>query len=109
VNGVVAFVTGLISTYSSTSGVVLPSFLPMVPGLVHQLGGGDPLAIALSIDVGASLVDASPLSTLGALCVAAAGSEDAKALFRSLMIWGLSMSVAGAVLCQLLAGPFARL
>jgi len=109
VNGVIALVTGLISTYSSTSGVVLPTFLPTAPGLVAQLGGGDPLAVALSIDVGASLVDVSPLSTLGALCVAAVGSEHAKDLFRKLMIWGLSMSVVGAVLCQLFAGSFARL
>jgi len=109
VNGVIAFVTGLISTYSSTSGVVLPTFLPTVPGLVRALGGGDPLAVALSINVGASLVDVSPLSTLGALCVAAVAGEDAKDLFRKLMIWGLSMSVAGAALCQLFAGPFARL
>jgi Na+/H+ antiporter NhaD/arsenite permease-like protein len=109
VNGLIALVTGLISTYSSTSGVVLPTFLPTVPGLVRELGGGDPLAIALSIDVGASLVDASPLSTLGALCVATVSGEQASDLFRKLMIWGLSMSLVGAVLCQLLAGPFARL
>jgi len=109
VNGLIALVTGLISTYSSTSGVVLPTFLPTVPGLVRELGGGDPLAIALSIDVGASLVDASPLSTLGALCVATVSGEQANDLFRKLMIWGLSMSLAGAVLCQLFAGPFARL
>ena len=35
----VAFVTGLISVYSSTSGVVLPAFLPTIPGLVERLGG----------------------------------------------------------------------
>ena len=52
VYGVMAFVTGVISTYSSTSGVVLPTFLPTVPGLVAQVGGGDPLALALSINVG---------------------------------------------------------
>jgi Na+/H+ antiporter NhaD/arsenite permease-like protein len=109
VNGVIAFVTGLISTYSSTSGVVLPTFLPTVPGLVERLGGGEPLAIALSINVGASLVDVSPLSTLGALCVAAVASADATDLFRKLMVWGLSMSLAGALLCQLFAGSFARL
>jgi Na+/H+ antiporter NhaD/arsenite permease-like protein len=109
VNGLIALVTGLISTYSSTSGVVLPTFLPTVPGLVRELGGGDPLAIALSIDVGASLVDASPLSTLGALCVATVSGEQASDLFRKLMVWGLSMSLVGAVLCQLFAGPFARL
>jgi Na+/H+ antiporter NhaD/arsenite permease-like protein len=103
-NGVIAFVTGAISTYSSTSGVVLPAFLPAVPGLVERVGGGDPLAVALSVNVGSSLVDVSPLSTLGALCVAAAPPVASRRLFRSLMIWGLSMTVVGAVLCQLFAG-----
>lgn len=108
-NTVIAFVTGIISTYSSTSGVVLPAFLPMVPGLVRQVGGGDPLAVALSINVGSALVDVSPLSTLGALCVAAvADPVAARDLFRKLLIWGLSMAVVGAVLCGLLAGPLAR-
>ncbi len=104
VNGAIAFVTGAISTYSSTSGVVLPAFLPTIPGLVENLGGGNPLAIALSINVGSSLVDVSPLSTLGALCLAALPvGEPAPVLFRQLFIWGLSMSVVGAVLCQLFA------
>jgi len=110
VNGVMAFVTGVISTWSSTSGVVLPAFLPTVPGILERLGGGDPLALALSINVGSSLVDVSPLSTLGALCVAAAEPPAAaQALFRQLLAWGLSMTVVGALLCQLLAGPLARL
>ena len=104
----IAFVTGLISTYSSTSAVVLPTFLPTVPGLVQQVGGGDPLAVALSINVGASIVDVSPLSTLGALCVAAvADTEIARDLFRKLMIWGFSMAVVGALLCQAFANVFA--
>lgn len=110
INGVVAFVTGGISIYSSTSGVVLPAFLPTVPGLVAELGGGDPLAIALSINVGASLVDVSPLSTLGALCLAAvADGQAAKLLYRRLMLWGFAMAIAGAVLCQMFAGLVARL
>lgn len=109
-NGVIAFVTGAISTCSSTSGVVLPTFLPLAPGLVQQVGGGDPLAVALSINVGASLVDVSPLSTLGALCVAAVmDPEAARDLFRKLLVWGLSMSLVGALLCQLLAGPLAAI
>ncbi len=57
VNGLIALVTGLISVYSSTSGVVLPAFLPSVPGLVTKLGGGDPLAIASSILIGGHLVE----------------------------------------------------
>jgi di/tricarboxylate transporter len=110
VNGVMAFITGAISTYSSTSGVVLPAFLPTVPDLVAKVGGGDPLAVSLSINVGASLVDVSPLSTLGALCIAAVpDGPSAAVLFRRLFIFGLSMTVVGAVLCQLFAGPFARM
>jgi di/tricarboxylate transporter len=109
VNGVIAFVTGAISTYSSTSGVVLPAFLPTAPQLVAQLGGGDPLAVALSINVGSSLVDVSPLSTLGALCIAAVGDATvAQQLFNRLFIWGLAMTIVGAVFCQLLCGLIAR-
>jgi di/tricarboxylate transporter len=101
VNGVIAFITGTISTYSSTSGVVYPTFLPTVPALVQKLGGGDPLEIALSINVGAALVDVSPLSTIGALCIAALPEgHDATRLFRHLLVWGLSMTVAGALFCQ---------
>ena len=79
VTGVVAFVTGLVSVYSSTSGVVLPAFLPTVPGLVERLGGGDPIGIASSMVVGGHLVDLSPLSTIGALCIAALPAERRRA------------------------------
>jgi len=101
----IALVTGIISAYSSSSGVVLPAFLPTIPGLVENLGGGNPLMIAYSINVGAHLVDVSPLSTLGALCLAcAAGGEDRTVLFRKLMAWGLSMALVGALVCQLFFG-----
>lgn len=109
VNGAIAFVTGLISTYSSTSGVVYPAFLPAVPGVVQKLGGGDPLQVAMSINVGAAVVDVSPLSTIGALCIAAIpDTEDARAIFRKLLAWGLTMTVVGALYCQLLIGVFAQ-
>jgi di/tricarboxylate transporter len=102
VTAVVAFLTGVISVYSSTSGVVLPAFLPMVPGLSQQLGGADPLAIASAMNVGAHLVDISPLSTIGALCVAGAPIDDSRDLFNKMLIWGLSMSVVGAMLSYLI-------
>jgi di/tricarboxylate transporter len=110
INGVVAFVVGVVSTYSSTSGVVLPTFLPMVPGLISNVGGGDPLAVALSLNVGASVVDVSPLSTIGALCVAAVSDAgQSRDLFRKMLLWGFSMTVVGALLCLAGAGWFARL
>jgi di/tricarboxylate transporter len=105
ITGVMAFVTGVISVYSSSSGVVLPAFLPTIPGLVEHLPGASPLMIAYSVNVGAHLVDVSPLSTIGALCLAcAAPQEDRQALFAKLMAWGWSMAVVGAVVCQLFFG-----
>jgi hypothetical protein len=105
INGTLGFVTGILSAYSSSSGVVMPMFLPMVPGLVKELGGGDPVAMISSINIGAHLVDTSPLSTLGALCIACAGDhEDKAALFRKLLLWGLSMSVVGAAICYIFFG-----
>jgi di/tricarboxylate transporter len=100
ITGVIAFVTGLISVYSSTSGVVLPAFIPTIPGLIERLGGGDPISIATSMNVGAHLVDISPLSTTGALCLAAVGpQENVRSVFNKLLAWGLSMTVVGAIIC----------
>ncbi len=99
-----AFVPAIISAYSSSSGVVMPMFLPMTPGLV-ELTGGDPVSIISAIDVGSHLVDTSPLSTLGALCIASAGEEEDKGvLFRKLLIWGLSMSIVSGIVCYVFFG-----
>ncbi len=95
--------------YSSTSGVVLPAFLPMVPGLIEKLGGGDPVALASSIIVVGHLTDSSPISTLGALCIASApATEDRRRLFNRVMAWGLSMAVVGAVICYVFFGLLNR-
>jgi di/tricarboxylate transporter len=100
---IVAFGTGVVSVYSSTSGVVLPAFLPTVPGIAERIGGPTPLSIAWSMNIGASLVDLSSLSTVGALFLAAAPpGTDTRKMFNSLLVWGLSMTVVGAVLCWIL-------
>ena len=99
-----AFVPAVISAYSSSSGVVMPMFLPMTPGLV-ELTGGDAIGIISSINVGSHLVDTSPLSTLGALCIASAPDyEDKGVLFRKLLIWGLSMSIVSGIVCFVFFG-----
>ncbi|HUL82201.1 MAG TPA: SLC13 family permease [Gammaproteobacteria bacterium] len=99
------FIIGLVSAYSSTSGVVLPAFLPTVPGLIEKLGGGNPLAIASTMNIAGHLVDVSPLSTIGALCIAGVpAGEQSRRLFNQMLAWGLSMTVVGAVLCWILFG-----
>jgi Na+/H+ antiporter NhaD/arsenite permease-like protein len=101
ITAVASFLTGVVSVYSSTSGVVLPAFLPMVPGLAAELPGASALAIAMSMNIGGHLVDVSPLSTIGALCMAGAGAHDSRDLFNKLLAWGLSMCVVGALLCYI--------
>ncbi len=100
--GVVAFVTAVVSVYSSTSGVVLPAFLPTVPGLVMRIGG-DPIAIASAMNVGAHLVDMSPLSTTGAMCLTGiTDTKDVRPVYNRLLAWGASMTVVGAILCWIM-------
>jgi di/tricarboxylate transporter len=98
-----AVVIGLISAYSSTSGVVLPAFLPTAPGIVENLGGGSVLGIASTMNIAGHLVDVSPLSTIGALCIASVPSgEMSRRLFNQLLAWGMSMTVVGAAICWVL-------
>jgi hypothetical protein len=49
------------------------------------------------------LVDVSPLSTIGALCIASVpAGEMSRRLFNQLLAWGMSMTVVGAVICWIL-------
>jgi Na+/H+ antiporter NhaD/arsenite permease-like protein len=95
---VAGFWAGLVSAYASTTGVILPAFLPMAKPLLAQVGGTDLLALVSSIIVCGFITDLSPLSTTGAVFISNAGPKaDKNKLFRDMLIWGFSMSVAGAV------------
>jgi di/tricarboxylate transporter len=99
---VVGFIAALVSAYASTSGVILPAFLPMVPSLVDKLGGGPSMVTALifTVVVAGHLTDVSPLSTTGAVIVAGApkGVNEGK-LYSGLLIFGFAMSVFAALYC----------
>lgn len=93
---VLAFVAGIISIYSSTTGVVMPAFLPMVSSVLDAVGGGNLVGSISLMVLSGNVVDASPLSTLGALILASAPpAEDRERLFKHLMLWGLAMAVVG--------------
>ena len=99
-----AGLTGLVSVFSSTSGVVLPAFLPTVPEVIRQTGQepttASLLAAATAINVGSNVVDVSSVSTIGALCVAACPDDEMRrVLYRQGLAWGLAMTVVGAVSC----------
>ncbi|MDN5362198.1 MAG: hypothetical protein PWP70_1245 [Moorella sp. (in: firmicutes)] len=99
---VAGFIAGLISAYASTTGVILPAFLPLAPVLLQKLGSTDLMPLLSAIIVCGFLTDLSPLSTTGAVFLANAGEKtDKTKLFRDMLIWGLSMSVVGAVISWL--------
>jgi Na+/H+ antiporter NhaD/arsenite permease-like protein len=95
---VMALIGGTLSLVSSASGVVLPTLIPTVPGLVAETGG-DSTRVISSIVMGAHMVTNSPISTLGALAVASAGfGVDRDRLFRQLFLVGIAGIFYAAVI-----------
>ena len=96
---------GIVSVYSSTSGVVLPAFLPMVPGLAAALPRRRARSPSpTSMNIGGHLVDVSPLSTIGALCLAGAPADESRAAVQQAARLGAVDGGRGRdlVLCDLL-------
>ena len=94
--------SALLSIFSSSSGVVLPLFISLAPGL--SVGGIQAADIVTGVAISAHLVDTSPLSSLGALCIAASEThEKVSGLFRSLLVWAFLMVPFGALISWLLA------
>ena len=54
------------------------------------------------MNIGAHLVDMSPLSTTGAMCIAGISDPaQARPTYNKLLVWGMSMTVVGALGCYL--------
>ena len=66
---------GLLSLVSSALGVVYPTMMPMSADIAAQIGGINPVALMAAVGVGGSLAGVSPLSTGGALILAALGTN----------------------------------
>lgn len=63
---------GMLSWVSSTSGVVMPTFIPTIPGLIQELHGqGNPVELATGLSMISHTAGISPLSTGGGLALAA--------------------------------------
>jgi len=99
---VLGSVAALISVYASTSGVIMPTFIPMIPDLLEKMGGGDGLALLYTVVLAGHIVDLSSLSPSGALLFGGAGPKtDKTKFFRQLLAWGFAMVFVGAFICWL--------
>ena len=102
---VVCMIAGLVSAFASTTGV-LAALVPMAVPLATS-GGVAGRALMSAMAVCATIVDASPFSTTGALLVASAAEDERPRLKSLLTRWGLSMVIVGpvvAVIVLLLLG-----
>ena len=86
-------IAGLVSAFASTTAIITLLVPLSVPLAVSGDVAGAGLMIALGVC--ASIVDASPFSTTGALILAAAGEGERPRLKSLLMRWGLSMVIVG--------------
>lgn len=71
---VMGVTAGIMSWFSSTSGVTMPTLIPTIPGIMEKLGGGNPVELATAITMISNTAGISPLSTGGALALAAYSS-----------------------------------
>jgi di/tricarboxylate transporter len=90
---VICVIAGLVSAFASTTGI-LTALVPMAVPLATS-GGVAGWALMSALGVCASIVDASPFSTTGALIVASAAEGERPRLKSLLMRWGLSMVLVG--------------
>ena len=68
---ILGLTAGIMSWFSSTSGVVMPTLIPTVHSIIEQVGGPlSPLELVSSITMTAHTAGVSPLSTGGALALA---------------------------------------
>ena len=104
-SAIMALLSGIMSWVSSASGVVMPTLIPTAPDMVNALPGVDPLSLVNSISIGANMAAMSPLSSCGALMLAAyTSSGDIPAKDRNKMFLQLFiLSACGVALSALLA------
>ena len=81
-------VTSAFASSAAILGALVPLALPLVS---HAEAGGVGLITALALS--ATLVDATPFSTVGALVVASAPPAERPSLYRGLLMWGAAMVV----------------
>ena len=87
-SAIMAMLAGVLSSVSSASGVVMPTLIPTIPGILKELGiSGNILIMSAAVIIGAHVVPYSPLSTMGAMGMAAASERSNKQrLFTELLL-----------------------
>lgn len=104
--GIIGLTAGIMSWFSSTSGVVMPTLIPTVKNVATQVGGGvSTLALISAITNTASAAGMSPISTGGSMGLSAYSQianpteEERSKLFVELFL----VSIGGVIVIALLS------
>lgn len=115
--GLAAFsVAGLLSFVSSALGVGYPTMMPMCADIAAEVGGVNPVALMAAVGAGGSLAGISPLSTGGALAMAALGTaipnlskEEENRRFVQLFVMAAIALLTLTICCAVFYNPVAAL
>ncbi|MGV0742233.1 SLC13 family permease [Mycolicibacterium sp. XJ870] len=100
----VCVIAAVISAFASTT-ALFPALIPLALPMVAT-GNISAAGVIIAIGVSATLVDASPFSTSGAVMVASSPADERSRVFKMLLRWGLSMAIIGPlVTCGVLLVP----
>lgn len=98
---------GIMSWFSSTSGVVMPTLIPTVAGLIENIGGNiPPLVLVAAITNTAHVAGTSPLSTGGSLGLASFSSiaRPSEEEHQKLFVKMFFVAAGGVLTVALVAG-----
>lgn len=89
---IIGITSGIMSWFSSTSGVVMPTMIPAIPGIMEMLDYGNFTALISAVVITAHTAGCSPISSGGAQSLAAystltqATDEEEKVIFNRLFV-----------------------
>jgi di/tricarboxylate transporter len=93
------FVGAVTSAFASSAGI-LGALIPLAAPLLLQ-GGAGTTGLVVALAVSATVVDATPFSTVGALVVANADEAERPMVYRGLLLWGAAMMVTAPIVTWL--------
>lgn len=100
-------VGGFMSFFSSGYGVVAPTLLPLIPGLAAATGL-NPMVLFGATLIGFQSTTASPFSAGGSMMLSAAEESERDGLFMQLLIKGVVLVLAMAILTSLVLTFFVK-
>ena len=101
-----SLIAAIMSFFSSTLGVVTPALFPLVPS-ISAATGINPMAIFVSIVIGAQSSAISPFSSGGSLVLGSISNEEERTkMFQRLLFVGVPVNVVSATVFNFLFSMF---